>query len=191
MIYLLLASVVLAVLVTWLRGGKLSQLGKVVFRLWWVVPLIATVQSLLIRLPHPPSRLDLWHPRPLLMIASYVILWAVVWLNRHLPGMGVVLVGVSCNLLVIAANGGYMPLAPESLERMQTGVSQIPLGNVLAGSKDVLLARQQTPFWILGDVLVIPEPFPWPTAMSIGDVLLAVGVFLLITNTTQAQNTGE
>jgi hypothetical protein len=125
------------------------------------------------------------------MIASYIVLWAVVWLNRRLPGMGVVLVGVSCNLLVIAANGGYMPLAPESLERIQTGASQIPLGSVLAGSKDVLLARQQTPLWILGDVLVIPEPFPWPTAMSIGDVLLAVGIFLLIVHTTQVENTGE
>ena len=191
MVYLLLASVCLAVLVAWLRGGKLSQLGEVTFRLWWVVPLIAIAQSVLTRLSHPPSRLELWHPRPLLMIVSYIILWAVVWLNRHLPGMGVVLVGVSCNFLVIAANGGYMPIAPEALGRIRVGADQIPLGNVLAGSKDVLLARQQTLFWILGDALVIPEPFPWPTAMSIGDVLLAVGVFLLIVRKSRPSQTGR
>jgi hypothetical protein len=161
------------------------------FRLWWVVPLIAIAQAILTRLSHPPSRLELWHPRPLLMIVSYIILWAVVWLNRHLPGMGVVLVGVSCNSLVIAANGGYMPIAPEALQRICIGADQIPLGNVLAGSKDVLLARQQTLFWILGDALVIPEPFPWPTAMSIGDVLLAVGVFLLIVRMTRPSETGR
>jgi hypothetical protein len=129
----------------------------------------------------------------MLMITSYIILWAIIWLNRHLPGMGVVLVGVSCNLLAIAANRGYMPISPEALSRIRAGsaVAQMSLGSVVVGSKDVLLLRQQAPFWILGDILVIPEPFPQPTAMSIGDVLLAVGVFLLIVHTTQSRNTGE
>jgi hypothetical protein len=193
MIYLLLASVGLAVIVARLRGGRLGQLGEVTFRLWWAVPLIAIAQSILVRLPHPPDRLALRHPRPVLMIASYVILWAVVWLNRRLPGMGVVLVGVSCNLLAIAANGGYMPILPEALARLgaDQAANQIPPGSVVVGSKDVLLPRQQALFWILGDILVIPEPLPWPTAMSIGDVLLAVGVFLLIVHTTLSRDTSE
>jgi hypothetical protein len=39
---------------------------------------------------------------------------------------------------------------------------------------------------MLGDILVIPEPLPQPTAMSIGDIMLAVGVFLFVLNTTQS-----
>ena len=54
-----------------------------------------------------------------------------------------------------------------------------------------LLPSQQARFWILGDILVIPEPFPWPTAMSIGDVLLAVGVFLFIVRATRSYNGSE
>jgi hypothetical protein len=56
------------------------------------------------------------------------------------------------------------------------------------GTKDAVLSSQQARFWILGDILVIPEPFPWPTAMSIGDVLLAVGVFLFIVQVTRSSN---
>ena len=86
-----------------------------------------------------------------------------------------------------------MPLLPEALARLRAdqAADQIPPGSVVVGSKDVLLPRQQALFWILGDILVIPEPLPWPTAMSIGDVLLAVGVFLLIVHTTQSRDTSE
>jgi hypothetical protein len=127
------------------------------------------------------------------MIISYVILWAIVWLNRRLPGIWVVLVGVTFNLLVIAANGGYMPIPPEAVARTGAGqaIAQMPPGSVLAGSKDVLLPRQQALFWVLGDILVIPPPFPWPTAMSIGDLLIAVGVFVFIVQTTRHQDASE
>jgi hypothetical protein len=100
--------------------------------------------------------------------------------------MGLVLVGIALNLLAIAANGGYMPVPPETLARLGFGDATYDLepGSIVMGSKDVLLPSQQALFWMLGDILVIPEPFPQPTAMSIGDIVLAVGVFLFILNAT-------
>jgi hypothetical protein len=176
-----------------IRGGRLSQLGEVKFRSWWVVPLTALVQSALIRLPHPDSRLAPWHLRPLAMIGLYIVLGSVIWLNRQLPGMRVVLVGIALNLLVIAANGGYMPVPPEALIRIGVieAAHPMPSGSIVFGSKDVVLPSQQALFWILGDILVIPEPFPWPTAMSIGDVLLAVGIFLFIVHTARSRSESE
>ena len=185
MTYLLLVSVVLSVTVAWIRGGKLGQLGEITFRLWWAIPLVALAQSIVVRFAHTPSQMRLWHPRPTVMIASYVALWVVVWRNRHLPGMRVVLVGVTFNLLAIAANGGYMPITADALAQIGAGNAafQMPVGSVIAGSKDVLLARQSALFWMLGDVLVIPEPFPWPAAVSVGDILLSFGVFWLVVQT--------
>ena len=193
MIYLLLASIGLATITAWMRRGKLSRLGDVTFRLWWVIPLMAILQSILIRLTHPPNRLEWWRLRPLMMTISYIILWAVVWLNRQLPGMTMVLVGTALNLLAIAANGGYMPISPDALARIAAGLTayQVPLGNVVLGSKDVLLSPPQSLFWMLGDILVVPEPFPWPTAMSIGDLFLAVGIFLFIYPTMHSDHTDK
>ena len=187
MTYLLLASVVLSIIVSRMRGGKLSRLGEVTFRLWWIVPLIALAQLVLVRALHSSGRLILYHPRPLFMILSYIVLGAVIWLNRRLPGMRLVLAGTVLNLIAIAANGGYMPITPEALAQIGAGEKafQIPAGSIVFGSKDVLLPAEQARLWVLGDVLVIPEPFPWPTAMSVGDVALAVGVFLFVLRTTQ------
>ena len=192
MAYLLLASIVAAIVIAWKRGGRLSQLGQVTFRWWWLVPLIALGQALSIRYQSSDQRLALWHLRPLLMIVSYIILWVVVFRNRRLPGMWTVLLGVTLNLIAIAANGGYMPITPEALSRIGAGPAayQMPPGQVVWGSKDVLLPRTEALLWFLGDVIVIPEPFPRPTAMSAGDLVLAVGVFLFIMRTMRPLRQG-
>ena len=185
MTYLLLVSVVLSITVAWIRGGKLGQLGDITFRWWWAVPLVALAQSIVVRFAYSPRQMQVWHPRPTVMIVSYVALWAIVWRNRRLPGMWIVLVGVTFNLLAIAANGGYMPITADALAQISAGSTayQMPVGSVIAGSKDILVSRQQAYFWMLGDVLVIPKPFPWPTAMSVGDIMLSVGVFWLVVRT--------
>jgi hypothetical protein len=190
MTYLLLASIGAAVVVGWMRGGKLSRLGEAAFKWWWVVPVVAVVQSLSVSLMTSTSRLNLLNPRPLIMIGSYIVLWAVVFWNRQLPGMALVLVGVTLNFIAIAANGGYMPITPQALARIGAGqlAYRMPLGSVVMGSKDVLLQPDGARFWMLGDNLVIPEPFPWPTAMSIGDIFLAVGVFCFIVRTMRSQS---
>ena len=189
MTYLLLASIGAAVVVGWMRGGRLSRLGETAFKWWWAVPAIAAAQALTVYLMTSTSRLNLLHPRPLIMIGSYIALWVVVFGNRHQPGMALVLAGVTFNLIAIATNGGYMPISPHALARIGAGqlAYQIPLGSVVMGSKDVLLHPDGARFWMLGDNLVIPEPFPWPTAMSIGDVFLAVGVFRFIVRTMRSQ----
>ncbi len=192
MTYLVLASIGLSIVIAQVRGGKLSQLGEIRFRLWWVIPVVTLIQSALVRSPHPEERLAWWHPRPVIMVSSYLVLCAVVWLNRDLPGMRIAFAGIALNLLAIAANGGYMPVSPETLARIRgDGVLSLPIGSVVWGSKDVVLPSQQALFWFLGDVLVIPPPFPWPTAMSMGDVLVAVGVFAFILGTTRPHRESE
>jgi hypothetical protein len=183
MSYLVLASLGLASLVVWLRGGGLGELGGVRFTFWWMIPSVAVVQSVLVRVPYSDTRLPWWHPRPYAMIVSYVVLWCVIWLNQRLPGMRTLLAGITLNLIVITANGGYMPVRPEALARIGYGDAayQMQPGSIVLGSKDVVLPTQQALLWMLGDVLVIPEPFPRPTAMSIGDMFVAVGVFLFVT----------
>ncbi|MBL7199266.1 MAG: DUF5317 domain-containing protein [Anaerolineae bacterium] len=189
MTILLLASIALAVAIAWMRGGKLSRLGEMQFELWWVVPAVAVVQALGARLGRSPGRFSLSYSRSVTMIASFAALWIVVWCNRRLPGIWWVLAGVTLNLSVIAANGGYMPIPPEAAAHTagREVALQVPVGSALAGSKDILLPPQQARFWFLGDVVVIPAPFPWPTAMSIGDIVLAVGIFWFIVRTSQPE----
>lgn len=110
-------------------------------------------------------------------VLSYGLLFLFCYLNRHLWSMYIIAFGFLLNFAVIAANGGFMPIAPETLVRLRpdTTVADWPAGMLRAGSKDIVLPREQTRLWFLSDTLVIPPPFLLPTAFSLGDVFIFLG----------------
>ena len=44
------------------------------------------------------------------------------------------------------------------------------------------LANKYTKFYYLSDIIPIPKPYPFPKIISIGDIFIGIGIFLLIQN---------
>jgi hypothetical protein len=112
---------------------------------------------------------------------SLLIFLVFVWLNRSLPGMPVLLAGLLLNLLVISANGGWMPISPQTASHLPGGgdAGGFAPGNRF-GAKDVLLMPGATRFEFLADRFLIPAWLHYPTAFSLGDVFVAAGAFWLL-----------
>ena len=102
-----------------------------------------------------------------------------VWVNRSLPAMPVIALGLLLNLLVMSANGGFMPVSREATMAAGTRSAQdaFPEGARLPKSKDVLLSIENTQLWLLSDAIVAPAPLS--RVYSAGDLVVGVGVFLL------------
>ncbi len=177
----LAVAVIGAVAIGLLRGGSLKALGNLPLRWGWVALVAFGLQIYLIYFPEPASQ-GLASPRVFILISSYCLLLAVLWKNRSLPGIWLVGLGLLANFSVMLLNGGYMPITAEALA--QVGHTRNLLGSepgsrVLA-TKDILLPREVTRLWWLSDIFVLAPPFPIPTVYSLGDVLVAAGVFWLI-----------
>ncbi len=173
---ILLVALSLAFVVALLRGGKLSRLVALPLR-WPALPLVAlAVQLVVMHFPQPFGRSFDLHAVVLLL--SYLALLLAVWLNRRIPGLALLGLGLLLNLVVMAANGGYMPIAPEAMERIGHGDADTILpSSRVSGSKDIALPREQTRLWFLSDIFVLPLPFPFSAAFSVGDVFIAAGAF--------------
>lgn len=119
---------------------------------------------------------------PFILLGSQLFLLVFVWRNRHLPGIKVMGLGLLFNFIVIAVNHGFMPLSPETAQKLiPEGVTvDLAIGERVEYGKDILLPVNETNLWFLSDIFVLPEWFPNRAAFSAGDILLGIGSFLLL-----------
>jgi hypothetical protein len=147
-----------------LRGGRLSNLGDIHLRLWWLLPLGFGLQIA----ARYASSSDLGVT---LILLSYLPLIILVLLNKERPGLWLAGFGVLMNFSVIALNGG-MPVLSEAAE-VASGFA--PGDPIIAESyKHVVLNRESLlPF--LADVIPI-RVLNIGQVLSLGDVFLAFGL---------------
>lgn len=119
-------------------------------------------------------------PRRILLIASYVVLLAFVVVNLRRPGLAVLGVGLLLNFAVIVANGGRMPITPETFRRTEDLPADIAVGDWIPHSKDTLLDREDVRLWDLSDRLVWPNVAGTVRAFSPGDLIIGLGLVITL-----------
>ena len=126
--------------------------------------------------------------RPWVLAATYALLIAFLILNRRLPGLRLILLGTLLNMAVILANGGFMPVSREALERSGHLDLIVVHGDqeFVLGSKDIVLPESQTRLQPLSDVVGIPETFPVSATFSVGDLVIMAGAARLVYRTMLA-----
>jgi len=176
---ILFVALLLSIAIALVRGGRFSCLAQTPLRYGWVAIAAFAMQWSIIYSPLPRTE-GLLGARTLLLIASYLLVVVVVVANRRLPGLSLIGVGLGLNLLVMLANGGFMPVTLEAVER--AGMSHLALstepGARLLATKDVILPAEATRLWLLSDIFVVAPPCPLRTIFSLGDLFLAVGAFV-------------
>ena len=179
---ILALAVVLGLVVSLIRYRRhtFHQIAAIPLRSAWLVVLALALQWPLLQAQAGPVQSV--KVQQALFLLSFGLLLLFAWRNRQLLGIRIFGLGMMCNLLVILANGGFMPITPETLVQINSGTrAEQWQTNVHYGySKDIILPREQVKLWVLSDILVIPRPFPRPTAFSLGDLLIAVGIVVLM-----------
>jgi len=93
--------------------------------------------------------------------------------------MPCILTGGLANMVAIVANGARMPVDANLLARSRgiMYVRDLAAGRVTSNSS---LADSHTHLRWLTDQFLVPPPWPLPTVLSVGDLLIALGVVWLI-----------
>lgn len=138
-----------------------------------------------------PQFFSIYFERTTVLFPDWVVAFAIVisqgllflfaWFNRNIPGMPILIVGLVLNLTVMIANGGYMPINPNTANRLvgPERMASFELGSRI-GYKDILLSSDETRLELLADRFLPPVGFPYQVAFSLGDVFIALGAFWIL-----------
>jgi hypothetical protein len=152
-----------------LMGGRLDRLSEVRFEWAWLAVVGLTAQVLLFSTPIGGSFRG--GVGEAIYVASTGLVLVAVWRNLRVPGLALVALGAISNLAAIVANDGVMPTTPEALAA--AGLDPLDGFSNSAVLEDPALAP-------LTDIFALPPWLPFANVFSIGDVLIALGIVIVV-----------
>jgi hypothetical protein len=164
----MLYPLLLAVVVGMLSGGRMEGLAALRIRLWWLA--IGGLLAQVVLFSEPVADL-VGDAGTVAYVASSIGVLAAVIANLAYPGAALIALGGVSNLAAILANGGYMPTSAAALQ-----AAGIASSAGYSNSREMA----QPALAPLTDVLAMPDWLPYANVLSIGDVLIGLGVAWLV-----------
>jgi hypothetical protein len=183
---LLLYAIVAGLLVGRLAGGRVRNLEHLSFA-WWPLAIGGLVVQAVLFAGPVAERVG--PEGPVIYVASTLAVMAALLRNLMMPGtmrpgLAIIALGATLNLVPILANGGAMPSAPEAWLALN-GVAALPISHFSNG----VLIGPDTLLPFLGDIFVWPRPLPLANVFSLGDAVIAVGAVVFLVAAMRAPQT--
>jgi len=158
-----LIAIALGLVFGLVTGGSITRLSRLSFRWPWLIIAVIVIREAVLLTPLGKVA----GARYVYVAALLAIIVWVAWHSARVRAIWLVAVGAALNVIVIVANDARMPVAPELA------------GAVLPRTNPGLytLMGSQTNLNILGDWIKLG---PIPEAYSIGDVLIAVALAIVV-----------
>ena len=165
---IILVAIPIGILVGLLARGSIANLSTFRFRWSWVAVTGLLIQVALFT---PTGDRIAGSAGPAIYVLSTIAVFLAVLRNIRLPGMPIVALGSISNLAAIIANGGFMPADAGAL---------IAAGFTDPGSHTNSVVLEHPNLQPLTDIFAVPAGIPMANVFSVGDVLIAVGIVVLI-----------
>ncbi len=167
---IILAILAVSLLIALVRGGRPQALAQYRFSYLWLCFIPLALQLVIFT---PLGSLlggDELFSRIVYLI-SMCIAAVLLFLTRRVPGLTWVAIGLVLNFVVIAANGGLMPVSQQARQFAGMPVLDGPSNNVVPIADSTLL-------WWLADIIPLPSWMPFANVLSPGDVFIALGAVI-------------
>ncbi|KAA0548515.1 hypothetical protein FZW96_08055 [Bacillus sp. BGMRC 2118] len=168
-------GILIAIVIALFRGGSFTNLADMKLKAKWIFPVLLLVQIIIFITQGKFEFIGSFSNYIFILI--YVVGLVFLWTNRHQHGFILIFFGVLLNFIVMAVNGGRMPVSEEAAIILDPSFVEA-LKSGLYGKH--ALITESTRLALLGDIIPLSAPYPKEQVISIGDVIMNVGVFIFI-----------
>ncbi len=167
--------IVLGAIIGWLCKGRLKNLGNLPLKGIWLFVALGLMELGMVFTQSPDRRM-LYQ---ILIMGSAVVLFLLLLINNRIAGVKIITAGLILNFLVMAVNGGRMPV--EEGAAVISGQGDYLPELVSGMSSRHFLMTADTKLKVLADIIPLPPPYPVPRVISLGDILIFAGIIILMT----------
>ncbi|MDR7857699.1 DUF5317 domain-containing protein [Tissierella sp.] len=178
---MVIETMTLSLLLGKLAGGKIRNLEYLYIKGWYLfaISFLVEIASLLI-VSKSIGNLSIIIEDKFYYIHIFIYLLLIIGLSMNFDenGFKIVLLGSISNFIPLVLNNGRMPVSVNALKysKLYNQLSLLEEGRILTHT----LTSETTKFLYLCDIIPIPDPYIFPKIISIGDIFIALGLFVLI-----------
>ena len=156
-------------------GGRPAGLARLEFRWPWLI-----IGGLLVQVVLFTDQVAsmVGAAGPWIYVGSTALVFIGVLRNIDITGMKIVALGAASNLAAIVANGGYMPAGRAAMEALGKTDPTIYSNSALV---------EHPALEPLTDIFALPMWVPFANIFSVGDILIAAGVAVVIAASMRTQ----
>lgn len=169
-------AVVLGIIVGLVRNGSLRNISIVKIRGWYLILLAFLVQ--VFTLVSPDMSVIVSHGKYFHFTSAALIIITLL-INLNKKAIWIILIGAILNFIVVFMNGFKMPIYFEGLKL--AGLKHM-IDGIVSGDITNYMPLHEVTNWTkhLGKYIVIPKPYPMAKVISIGDIIMSLGIILFV-----------
>lgn len=181
--------IIISIIISMINGGKINNLFNIKLKHTWFL-LVTALLNIAVLLY--VTRFNLAHRRELMMLYPYLNLFTFFVLiffsisNNKYFAFNIIAIGLLLNLMAMIDYAGLMPVVKEALV-YNGSVNELL---VLEKSRSLThtLAVSGKTFNMLADTIPIGKFMSIKTIISLGDIILSLGLFMLIEDIMKRRN---
>lgn len=162
-------SIIFGVLLSLVMGGKFINLLSIKIKYSWLILIGFMIQFGSIYFF--PDYLYI------AIVISNIALLSFCYLNSKNTGFKYITFGIFLNVIAMLANKGRMPVDPVAAQILAP--ADFPALAAGEYGKHLLISAS-THLNFLGDIFFLKNPYPRPIIISLGDILITIGVIFFI-----------
>ncbi len=174
---MIIESIGSSLIVGLLRGGKFSNMKDGEIHKWYFIVASFFVEFTAVFLTEKGYQV-ISNYIFLIHFISYTLLFIGISFNIGRLSFKLILLGTLLNFIVIMLNGGQMPVSETAMIKagLADDLKALLQGDIVTHT----IITKNTILHFLGDIIVLPKPYPRPKVLSLGDLFMAVGVFVFL-----------
>lgn len=175
--------VIIGLVIGGFSNGRLANLMEINIRGWFLI-LVSLLLSLLPVFLNSIGKLG--NAQVYLLFFSMVLMLIVTALNLDKKGTWLILIGGIFNLVIMLFNNFKMPVSMSNLNK--AGLTALFDGITDGSIVNYVAAEATGAITVFTKFIAIPKPYPFPKILTIGDILMTIGLLLFIVGEMKKTN---